>query len=127
MRNAVTVRGIIRERGNQAMPQSRRTTGEPYDMKVSSTVRRGTDGKGAQATSPAVYPTKGAILSNAASIICGHNHPSSDCQPSREDRTITTRLVEAGRLLGISVIDHIIVGGEGRFYSFADEGLLDRS
>ena len=39
------------------MPQLRRTTGEPYDMKVSSTVRRGTDGKGAQATSPAVYPT----------------------------------------------------------------------
>lgn len=117
--------GIYTE--EQSMPQSSRTTGEPYDMKVSSTVRRGTDGKGAQATSPAVYPTKGAILSNAASIICGHNHPSSDCQPSREDRTITTRLVEAGRLLGISVIDHIIVGGEGRFYSFADEGLLDRS
>jgi DNA repair protein RadC len=69
---------------------------------------------------------KGAILSNAASIICGHNHPSTDCQPSREDRAITTRLVEAGKLLGISILDHVIIGGEGRYFSFADEGLLDR-
>ena len=67
---------------------------------------------------------KGAILSNAASIICGHNHPSSDCQPSREDRAITTRLVEAGKLLGISVLDHVIIGGDGRYFSFADENLL---
>jgi len=69
---------------------------------------------------------KSAILSNAASIICGHNHPSTDCQPSREDRAITTRLAECGKLLGISLIDHVIIGGEGRFFSFADEGLLDR-
>src|SRR5215467_8495043 len=69
---------------------------------------------------------KSAILSNAASIICGHNHPSSDCQPSREDRAITTRLVECGKLLGIPLIDHVIIGGEGRFFSFANEGLLDR-
>jgi len=69
---------------------------------------------------------KSAILSNAASIICGHNHPSTDCQPSREDRAITTRLVEAGKLLGISVLDHVIIGGDGRYFSFADEGLLDR-
>ena len=69
---------------------------------------------------------KSAILSNAASIICGHNHPSTDCQPSREDRAITTRLVEAGKLLGISVLDHVVIGGDGRYFSFADEGLLDR-
>jgi DNA repair protein RadC len=78
-------------------------------------------------TASIVHPRevfKGAILSNAASIICGHNHPSTDCQPSKEDRAITTRLVEAGRLLGISVLDHIIIGGEGRYFSFADEGLL---
>ena len=49
-----------------------------------------------------------------------------DCQPSREDRAITTRLVEAGKLLGISIIDHVIIGGDGRYFSFADEGLLDR-
>jgi DNA repair protein RadC len=65
-----------------------------------------------------------AILCNAASIICGHNHPSGDCQPSREDRALTQRLVEAGKLLGISVLDHIIIGGEGRYFSFADENLL---
>jgi len=80
--------------------------------------------KGPLVTSPAAYPTKSAILSNAASIICGHNHPSTDCQPSREDRAITTRLVEAGKLLGISVLDHVIIGGDGRYFSFADEGLL---
>jgi DNA repair protein RadC len=81
-------------------------------------------------TASIVHPRevfKGAILSNAASIICGHNHPSTDCQPSREDRAITTRLVEAGRLLGISVLDHVIIGGEGKYFSFADEGLLEKS
>ena len=80
-------------------------------------------------TASIVHPRevyKSAILSNAASIICGHNHPSTDCQPSKEDRAITTRLVEAGKLLGISVLDHVIIGGDGRYFSFADEGLLDR-
>jgi DNA repair protein RadC len=67
---------------------------------------------------------KPAILCNAASIICGHNHPSRDCQPSREDRALTQRLVEAGKLLGISVLDHVIIGGEGKYFSFADENLL---
>jgi DNA repair protein RadC len=107
------------------MPQSSRTTGEPYDTKVSSTVRRGTDGKGAQATSPAVYPTKPAILSNAAALLCCHNHPSGAPQPSQEDRVLTKRLVDAGQLLGITVIDHIILGDGGEtYYSFADEQLL---
>jgi DNA repair protein RadC len=67
---------------------------------------------------------KDAILSDAALIICGHNHSSTDCQPSKEDRAITTRRVEAGRLLGISVLDHVIIGGEGRYFSFADENML---
>src|SRR6266496_265652 len=70
-------------------------------------------------TASIVHPRevyKSAILSNAASIICGHNHPSTDCQPSREDRAITTRLVECGKLLGIPLVDHIVVGGEGRFF-----------
>ena len=67
---------------------------------------------------------KSAILSNAASIICGHNHPSTDCQPSREDRAITSRLVEAGRLLGISILDHVIISGTGKYFSFTDENLL---
>jgi len=49
-----------------------------------------------------------AIRDSAAAIICVHNHPSGDPQPSREDRTLTTRLVDAGKLLGIQVLDHIL-------------------
>jgi len=78
-------------------------------------------------TASIVHPRevyKSAILSNAASIICGHNHPSTDCQPSREDRAITSRLVEAGRLLGISILDHVIISGTGKYFSFADENML---
>jgi len=47
-----------------------------------------------------------------------------DPQPSKEDRLITTRLVEAGKLLGISVLDHIVVGADGRYFSFADKNML---
>ena len=68
---------------------------------------------------------KPAILANAAAIICGHNHPSGDPQPSREDRAITTKLVDAGKLLGIEVLDHVIIGAEGRYFSFGDAGLLE--
>jgi DNA repair protein RadC len=94
-------------------------------MKVASTVRRGADGKGTQVTSPAAYPTKPAILANAAALICGHNHPSGDPQPSQEDRVLTQRLVEAGKLLGISVLDHLIVGdGTQDHFSFADTNAL---
>ncbi len=50
--------------------------------------------------------------------------PPYDPQPSKEDRALTTRLVEAGKLLGMQVLDHIIIGDENRFYSFADEGAL---
>ena len=51
-----------------------------------------------------------ALLANAVSIILMHNHPSGDCAPSREDVEVTKRLVEAGKILGIQVLDHIIVG-----------------
>lgn len=66
---------------------------------------------------------KPAILANAAAVIVGHNHPSGDPDPSREDRELTDRLVQAGRLLGITVLDHVIVGQE-RFFSFADHHLI---
>jgi DNA repair protein RadC len=56
---------------------------------------------------------KGAILANAASIILCHNHPSGDPKPSAEDIAITKRLAEAGKILGIDVLDHIIFGEEG--------------
>ena len=56
---------------------------------------------------------KAAMLNNANGIICLHNHPSGDPEPSREDIEITKRLVEAGKLLGIEVIDHVIIGEQG--------------
>jgi DNA repair protein RadC len=78
-------------------------------------------------TASVVHPRevfKAAVLANAATLICGHNHPSGDTVPSQEDRLITTRLVSAGKLLGINVVDHIIIGSAGTYCSFADEGLL---
>ena len=51
-----------------------------------------------------------AILQNAAAIVVAHNHPSGDPNPSREDRTLTRRLAEAGRILGIGLLDHIVLG-----------------
>jgi len=56
---------------------------------------------------------KPAILHNAAAIICFHNHPSGDPEPSKDDILITHRLVEAGKIMGIEVFDHIIVGDNG--------------
>lgn len=61
---------------------------------------------------------KSAILSNAASIILMHNHPSGSCKPSREDRLITKRMATCGAMLGIEVLDHIVVGSRGQYYSF---------
>ena len=79
-------------------------------------------------TASVVHPRevyKVAILSNAAAIIAGHNHPSGDPGPSAEDRALTTRLADAGKLLGIALLDHIIVGdGSTSYFSFADDGLL---
>jgi DNA repair protein RadC len=63
------------------------------------------------------------VKKSAASIILVHNHPSGDPTPSREDLEVTKRLVEAGNLLGINVLDHIIVG-EGKFLSFKEKGLI---
>jgi len=62
---------------------------------------------------------KAAILSNSASVILAHNHPGGDPIPSPEDKEITSRVVEAGKILGISVLDHIILG-EDCYYSMAD-------
>jgi len=67
---------------------------------------------------------KAAILANAAALIVAHNHPSGDPTPSPDDRKLTERLVAAGSLLGIEVVDHIVVGHEGRYCSFQETGLL---
>lgn len=66
---------------------------------------------------------KVAVLANAAALILVHNHPSGEPTPSAEDRSLTSRLVEAAKLLGMKILDHIIIG-DGRYLSFADEGLL---
>ena len=64
-----------------------------------------------------------AILVNAASVILVHNHPSGDPTPSPEDIALTKKLVEAGRVMDITVLDHVIVGEEG-FFSLKEQGAL---
>ncbi len=64
---------------------------------------------------------KNALNLNATCIILGHNHPSGNPRPSEDDRQLTKKLVAAGKLLDITVIDHIIIGNE-RYYSFRDHG-----
>ncbi len=66
---------------------------------------------------------KPAVLHNAASIICFHNHPSGDPEPSRDDIEITNRLVEAGKIMGIEILDHIIVGDE-EYVSLKEMGVM---
>lgn len=67
---------------------------------------------------------KVAVLSNAASIIVFHNHPSGDTSPSTEDISVTNRLKEAGDIIGIKLIDHIIIGPDGRYTSLKEEGIV---
>jgi len=67
---------------------------------------------------------KRALLLNGASIILAHNHPSGDPTPSREDVDITKRLVEGGNILGITVLDHLIIGDNGRYRSFKEAQLI---
>ena len=63
-----------------------------------------------------------ALLANAVNIIMIHNHPSGDCTPSRQDIEITKRLKEAGTIIGIDVLDHIIIGE--RYCSLKEKGYL---
>ena len=65
---------------------------------------------------------KAAVLNNAASLVCFHNHPSGDPTPSREDEEVTRKLVAAGEMMGIDVLDHIIIG-DSRFYSLKENGI----
>ena len=64
---------------------------------------------------------KNALNLNATCIVLGHNHPSGNPRPSADDRQLTKKLIAAGKLLDIAVIDHIIIGNE-RYYSFRDHG-----
>jgi DNA repair protein RadC len=62
---------------------------------------------------------KPVILMNASAVLLAHNHPSGDSTPSQEDHALTRRLKDAGELLGIAILDHLVLG-ENRYYSFAD-------
>ena len=66
---------------------------------------------------------KVAILANAAAVILAHNHPSQNPEPSREDIRITRQLVEAGKIMGVPVHDHLILAGD-TYTSLAERGLL---
>jgi DNA repair protein RadC len=79
-------------------------------------------------TASSVYPrevVQAALKHHAAAIIFAHNHPSGDPQPSPEDIAITRQLVFAGRVMGITVHEHIVIG-DNRYYSFADQGYINQ-
>lgn len=64
-----------------------------------------------------------AIIANASGLICCHNHPSSSLNPSESDTKITKKIKEAGNIMDIQLLDHLIITAED-YYSFADSGLL---
>ncbi|WP_339878766.1 JAB domain-containing protein [uncultured Algoriphagus sp.] len=64
-----------------------------------------------------------AIKSNSSSVIIAHNHPSGNMRPSEQDKRLTQRIKQAGNILDIPVLDHVIMTADG-YYSFADEGEL---
>src|SRR3989338_7258443 len=64
-----------------------------------------------------------ALQKFAKSIVCVHNHPSANITPSAEDRKLTNELCDAGKLMEIKVLDHVIIG-DNQYYSFADQGML---
>jgi DNA repair protein RadC len=64
-----------------------------------------------------------ALLANASAVVLAHNHPSGDPEPSRDDELVTRRLVRAGELVGVEVLDHLVVGGD-RWVSLARRGVV---
>ncbi len=68
---------------------------------------------------------KALCLQNASSFVVAHNHPSGNIKPSREDIQVTKKIFRLGRLIEISLNDHLIVGA-GKYFSFADSGYLRR-
>ncbi len=75
-------------------------------------------------TSAVVHPREiyaPAVVNHAACILVAHNHPSGDPYPSEEDRKLTVALEEAGKILGIPLLDHVVIG-DGRYYSFKEHG-----
>jgi DNA repair protein RadC len=75
----------------------------------------------------AVYPrevVRSAIVNNASAIIICHNHPSGDPEPSERDKEITRMLVLACQIIGLSVLDHVVIGRQ-KYFSFADKGIIE--
>jgi DNA repair protein RadC len=92
-----------------------------HDLVAYVEVSRGTLG------STLVHPRdvfRSAALANAASIVLGHSHPSGRLQPSADDAALTRRLAEAASLMGIQLVDHVIVGPDGGYFSFRESALL---
>ena len=96
-----------------------RTDGKPINMNIMS---MGTVNASIACPREAL---KAAILSNAASVLIFHNHPSGNLRPSREDITTTDKMIKAFSLLDISVLDHIIIGPDDRFYSLREHNEFD--
>ena len=67
---------------------------------------------------------KNALLKEATSIMLCHNHPSGVARPSLDDRQLTRKLIKAGKILDIAILDHLIIG-ENSYFSFAEEGILN--
>jgi DNA repair protein RadC len=79
-------------------------------------------------TASSVYPREvicSALANKAAALIFAHNHPSGDPQPSSEDVAITRQLVYAGKVMGLTVHEHLVIG-DNRYYSFADQGQISQ-
>ena len=95
-----------------------RNDGKPINMNIMSI--------GTINMTPAVprEALKSSILSNAANVILFHNHPSGKLLPSTDDVKITDRMIKAYHMLGMSVLDHIIIGPDGRFYSMREKDVF---
>lgn len=68
---------------------------------------------------------KGALMSNADSVIIAHNHPSGEVEPSASDHIVTKQILKAGELLQVNLIDHIVIGHDN-YYSYLDSGVLNQ-
>lgn len=66
-----------------------------------------------------------AVVRAAASIIIVHNHPSGDTSPSTEDKQITIRMVDVGKMMDIPILDHVIINEDGDYFSFKEEHLIE--
>lgn len=67
---------------------------------------------------------RGAILANAFAIVLSHNHPSGQTKISTADKKVTERIIEAGKIIGIPLVDHIIIGENRTYTSMAEEGCI---